>query len=242
VDEEIYLPTPGGGGAAVLALCAEIARELAPGGAAVGIGLPEFVDCSGVPQSGVNVDWRGLDVAGAFAHIGAIRIAADVRAAARAEAVFGAGRDAPIFLYVSVGTGVSACLVVDGRPYEGAHGNAIVVGAPPVEGVASGRALSIAANGRRAEDVLIRPECRPDIESAAAALGRALATLVNALDPHAVVVGGGLGLAPVYLGLVEVALRDAVAIPGRQSRTVNPAGLGARAGMIGAALLAPLAA
>ena len=81
VAEEIYVPTPDGGGAAVLALCAELARELAPGGAAVGIGLPEFVDPDGVPRSGVSVDWRGLETAAAFADTGAIRIEADVRAA-----------------------------------------------------------------------------------------------------------------------------------------------------------------
>ena len=48
------------------------------------------------------------------------------RASARASGV------SP-FLFVVVGTGASACLVIDGRPYAGAHGEAIVLGAPPVE-------------------------------------------------------------------------------------------------------------
>ena len=44
------------------------------------------------------------------------RVESDVRAAALAEARFGAGRAEPDFLYVSVGTGISHCLMSDGRP------------------------------------------------------------------------------------------------------------------------------
>lgn len=239
VLEELAVPTPRGDGVGALALCADLALLLARAGTPVGVGLPEFVDAAGVPQSGVSVDWRGLDVAAAFARNGAVRLESDVRAAAAAEARFGAGRDIPGFLYVSVGTGVSACLVLGGRPHLGAGGHAIVVGAPPVEAVASGRALSVGSKGRSAEEVLAAPECRPEVEAAAAALGADLAALVNALDPHAVVIGGGLGLAPVYFQLVTAALRTAVAIPGRESLAILPAGLGERAGLIGGVLAAP---
>ena len=49
-------------------------------------------------------------------------IEADVRAAALAEALFGAGKPFRNFLYVTVGTGISCCLMLDGAPYLGAHG------------------------------------------------------------------------------------------------------------------------
>ena len=93
------------------------------------------------------------------AAIGAPRVVveADVRAAALAEARFGAGAGASPFLFVVVGTGASACLVADGRPYTGARGEALVLGAPPVERVASGPALARAAGLERAEDVLADP-------------------------------------------------------------------------------------
>ena len=70
-------------------------------------------------------------------------------------------------------------------------------------------------------------------------LGAALAVLVNALDPGAVVFGGGLGLDPRYREPVAAAMRrclydDAV----RESLVVRPAALGADAGAIGAALAA----
>src|SRR5256885_830314 len=53
---------------------------------------------------------------------------ADVRAAARAEAAFGAGRPFDSFGYVTVGTGISSTFVRDGEPWLGAHGAAQLLG------------------------------------------------------------------------------------------------------------------
>ena len=118
-------------------------------------------------------------------------VESDLRAAALAEARFGAGAGVSPFLFAIVGTGASACLVVDGRPYAGGRGEALVLGAPPVEQVASGPALARAAGLERAEDVLADPAHAPLVDAAAAALGSVLAVLANALDPSLVVLGGG---------------------------------------------------
>ena len=48
-----------------------------------------------------------------------------MRAAAFAEGWIGAGRDADIFVYVTLSTGMSHTLVIDGKPYGGARGFAI---------------------------------------------------------------------------------------------------------------------
>jgi glucokinase len=190
---------------------------------AVGIGLCELVDLDGRPASAATIDWRDVDVAGAFSHLGSTLVESDVRAAALAESRLGAGRgvDAP-WLYVSVGTGISHTLVVDSRPYTGARGNALITGAPPVERVASGLAL---------EGGALRGE-------AAQALGAALAFLVNALDPAIVVVGGGLGLVAAYREGAVAAMRALVEAPDTAAAPVVPAMLGAEAGAIGAALAA----
>ena len=94
-------------------------------------------------------------------------IESDLRAAALAEARFGAGAGVSPFLFAIVGTGASACLVVDGRPYAGGRGEAIVLGAPPVELVASGPALARAAGLERAEDVLADPAHAALVDTAA---------------------------------------------------------------------------
>jgi glucokinase len=239
VLHEVRAPTPvRAGGRAVLETCVELAREVGPGAEAVGIGLCEFVDLSGTPTSAVTVDWLGLDVAAAFEGIEHVRIESDVRAAALAEARFGAGGRFGSFVFLVVGTGVSHCLVLDGRPYAGARGNAIVVGAPPVEQTAGGLALARRAGGERAEDVLADPAHASVVEAAAGELGLALAALVNALDPEAVVVGGGLGLADRYRERVAAAARDAIDHEATRELPIVPATLGERSGVVGAALSA----
>jgi glucokinase len=203
----------------------------------VGIGLCEIVDLAGRPASAETIDWRGLDPAAAI-EAPSVRIESDVRAAALAEARFGAGVGRSPFLYVIVGTGASTCLVVDGRPFAGERGQAIVLGAPPVEAVASGPGLARAAGLERAEDVLADPVHGALVDKAADALGGVLAVLANALDPSVVVLGGGLGTAAAFRLRVESACRSLLAYPRTPPLDVLASRLGGDGGLIGAALVA----
>jgi glucokinase len=232
---------PEAGGMAVLANCVEVVRRLVGdvSVAAVGIGLCEFVSLDGRPTSAFTVDWRGLDLAGAFSQIAPVRLESDVRAAALAEARLGAGRGVDLpWVYVSVGTGISYALVIAGQPFTGARGNAIAVGAPPVEQVASGHALQRRAGCATAEEVLADPSLSELVDEAAGALGQAMAWLVNALDPAVVVIGGGLGLVRVYRDNAVRAMRAGIEAPDSRDVPVIPAKLGALAGAIGAGLAA----
>jgi len=238
VVERRRIPSrPERGGAAVLADCAALAAELGGGRLPVGIALCELVDLDGRPASGDTVDWRGLDIE---AGIGApfLVVEADVRAAALAEARFGVGVGVSPFVFVVVGTGASACLVIDGRPYAGAHGEALVLGAPPVELTASGPSLARAAGVERAEDVIADPTHAAAVDDAAAALGSVLAVLANALDPALVVLGGGLGTAPAFRERVERALQERVSYPREPPLPVVGSSLGPDGGVVGAALVA----
>ena len=89
-----------------------------------GIGLcaAELVDLDGNVTSGHTIKWNGWPIRERLSRIAPTVIESDVRAAALAEAIYGAGRDYEIFLYLTVGTGVSCCLVMHKRPYAGAHG------------------------------------------------------------------------------------------------------------------------
>ena len=154
----------------------------------------------------------------------------DVRAAARAEMLFGAGRGRTICAYVTVGTGISYCLCIDGRPYAGANGYAIHFASTPlsrrcsacgslqspvVEELASGPGLArtfAAATGTpigSAERVLAEAvsgdaAARAIVDDAAHLLGASIGMMINMLDPEAVVIGGGLGTAegPYWPALV----------------------------------------
>jgi len=229
------------GGAAVLDECRSLALLLAAGvePVAVGVAVCELVGVDGQVRSAETLDWREVDLPAAFADVAArVRVESDVRAAALAEARLGAGRDEPDFLYLSVGSGISHCLVVDGRARVGAHGSAINTGAPLVEQWSGGLALARLSGHVSAEEALADPAAAPVVEEAAQRLGATLATLVNALDPGALIVGGGLGLDDRYRGLVVAAMREAIYDPSARQVPVLPAALGADAAVIGAALTA----
>jgi glucokinase len=229
------------GSAAVLSECGSLARSLVGNAsvAAVGLAVCELVGADGRVRSAQTVDWREVDLAAAFAELAPrVRVESDVRAAACAEARFGAGREEPDFLYLSVGSGISHCLMVDGRPRLGVHGSAIGTGAPLVEQWSGGLALARLTGHASAQEALADPAASAAIEEGARRLGVTLATLVNALDPGALIVGGGLGLDDRYRGPAVAAMREAIYDPAARELPVLPAALGPDAAVIGAALAA----
>jgi predicted NBD/HSP70 family sugar kinase len=229
------LPTaPERGSDAVLADCRGLVRELGGTRAvAAGLAVCELVGPDGSIRSAETVDWRGADLSDTFD-----RVESDVRAAALAEARFGAGRDEPDFLYVSVGSGISHCLMTPDGPRLGVRGAAIGTGAPLVEQWSGGLALARRTGHDSAEAALADPAAQDVVEDAAIRFGVTLAALVNALDPGAVIVGGGLGLHDGYRERVERALRAAVYDPDARALPVVPAALRGEAPVIGAALAA----
>ena len=128
----------------------------------------------------------------------------DVRAAALAEALWGRLRGVRNGLYVNVGTGLGAAVVLDGRPVSGAHGAAgeigyAVSGDRTLEEVIGGGALGahaseIAGQPMTAADAFTaaEPRLRRLVDNAVAEFGRQLANFATLLDPQRIVIGGGL--------------------------------------------------
>ena len=243
-----------------------MARELADGvpsgGRFAGVGLGDAgVGGPRRPDRQRRDDrLAGVSLADRFAEVGPVWVEADVRAAALAEARFGAGRPFRLFVYVSIGTGISHTLVQDGRPFAGARGNALVLASGPtsvrcpgcgawsrtvLEEVASGPALAAAFKVRPRPRTSWRPPTAATLQrarivrDAAEALGSSVGFLVNVLDPEAVVIGGGLGLAGgLYWNALTDAVRRHVWAETTRDLPIVPAELGTDAGMIGAAAIA----
>jgi glucokinase len=264
------VPTqPERGGEAVLSTALALAEDLLTVAAdrslpvaGIGVGVCELVDPLGNVTSGHTVAWCGLPVQDRFAHLAPAVVEADVRAAALAEARYGAGRPFQNFVYVTVGTGISSCLVQDGRPWAGARGNALVLATGPIttvcpqcgatvrtilEEIAAGPALVsrynavAAANLSHGQEILAAVE-RGDpvavdvVRSGGEALGVGVGWLVNVLDPEAIVVGGGLGVAGgLYWESVVASTRAHIWADSSRDLPIRQAGLGADAGLIGAA-------
>ncbi|WP_154794184.1 ROK family protein [Occultella kanbiaonis] len=250
------VPTPRDVATMVEVIAAQV-RDLAQPGDAVGVVVPGIVDeASGTAVLSANLGWRdvplrdllvaalGRDVA--FGH--------DVRAGALAASVWGAGGD---LLFVPVGTGIAAALVLDGRVrgtgWAGEIGMLTVSdpdgGAPVVlEAVASASAIArryavrtgVAVTGA---DAVVEAAVAGDADAAAViaegmdALGLALADSVALLGSVRVVIGGGLaGGGEAVLG----PLRNSMArrLGERPAPEVFAATLGPWAGCLGAGALA----
>ena len=228
----------------------------------IGVGVAELVDLAGNVTSEQTIAWRNRPIQATFAQIAPTTIESDVRAAALAEAVYGAGRPFRLFVYVTVGTGISYCLVQDGQPYPGARGNALILASSPLtttcstcktvlnpvlEEFASGPALVARYNQdgqrsvKRGQEVLAAAEAGDAvaievIKTAGAALGVSIGWLVNVLDPEAVIIGGGLGMAGgLYWASFVAAARQHIWAEASRTLPIIPAALGVEAGLIGAA-------
>lgn len=230
--------------------------------AGIGVGICELVDPAGNCTSAQTIDWRNLPVHECFAQLAPTMIESDVRAPALAEALYGAGKPYKLFAYLTVGTGISYTLVQEGRPFAGARGNALVLGTMPLtttctncgsvlrpvlEEIASGPALAarysqqIGRSVARAEDVIGAaqtgdPVAIAVVQSAGEALGNSVGFLVNVLDPKAIIVGGGLGLAGgLYWDSFVASTRVHIYADNSRDLPILPAALGVDAGLIGAA-------
>lgn len=228
----------------------------------VGLGICELVDPLGNVTSAYNFDWRNLPVRARCSQQVAATLEADVRAAARAEAYYGVGQRYDLFAYITVGTGISSTIVQGGQPLTGARGNALVLASMPLtttcptcgtvissslEEFAGGPAMVRRYNQQTGAAIdsgheLVAAANAGDeiatevIRSAAEALGVHVAFLCNIIDPEAVIVGGGVGLAGglYWESFVESTRRHIYAEDTRQL-PILPAALGVDAGIIGAA-------
>lgn len=271
------VPTEAGhGAAAVLEHIARLAEWVAEEStrlgnpiASVGLGLCELVDSSGRIQSHNCLAWDSDLVIRRLSPLGPVTLEADVRAAARAEAWFGAGRPYRLFLYITVGTGIACSLVIDGMPYLGARGASGTMASSPLvipcsqcghlnrqtlEEIAAGPALAARLNQRRpgaarnGQEVLAAAaagdaEALEVVRSGGQALESAAALLVNVLDPEAVIVGGGLGLSegPFWEHFVA-ATRTHIWSELHRGLPILRAQTGVHAGLVGAAASAWAAA
>ena len=265
------IPTqPERGGRAVLDDALGLARQLLEAAAAasvtvmgIGVSVCELVDLAGNVTSGQTVAWDGLPVLAEFSRLAPAIVESDVRAHALAEASLGAGQGRRLCVFATVGTGISSCLVQDGRPYAGARGNALVLASSPLslpcpvcgnthwpalEEFASGPALVTRFNtlsGRqatRAEEVLAAAEAgdteaQSVVRSAGQALGAGLGWLVNVLDPEVIIVGGGLGSAGgLYWDSLVRSTREHIWAEAGRGLPILQASLGPDAALAGAAL------
>lgn len=207
--------------------------------------------------------WSGFDLRGAVAARFAVPIGfdTDVAGAALAEGRWGAAQGCGTHVYVTIGTGVGAGIVVDGKPLHGAAHPEVghirvrrdpadrFAGACPfhgdcLEGLVSGPAIAKRA-GKPAEQ--LAPD-DPLWDRVADEIAELVMTMMLTVPPQRIVIGGGVGSNPRLLPRIRATATARLAGYGPGSdaaaieRLVVSPGLGADAGPLGAVALALAAA
>jgi glucokinase len=254
----------------VVELAGELVTRLAdavPAGkppAAVGFVVPGLVDeARGVAIDSKNLGWRDVPFARLVAERTGLPVAFghDVRAGGLAEHRFGAAAGFTDVVFLPIGTGIAASLVIGGQPLTGG-GYAGEIGHVRVseddepcpcgltgclEVIASAAAIGrryTARAGRTADAAEVARLVQTGDHVAVAvwneavdALARALCWIAAVIAPEAVVIGGGLAEAD---GTLFGPLRQRIdaGLSFHRRPRVLPAALGDRAGSLGAALLA----
>ena len=211
------VPTPRGDYAATIAAVSSLVKEIGEG--SVGVGIPGAASQVTGLVKNANSTWligKPLkeDLENALRR--PVRLENDANCFALSEAVDGAGEGAGVVFGVILGTGVGGGIVVDGKVLVGANAIAGEWGHNPlpaptaadlphpacycgrtgcIETYLSGPGLSRdheSRTGRRlsAEEIVSLGD--QSLERYEERLARALASVINVLDPDVVVLGGGM--------------------------------------------------
>lgn len=233
----------------------------------VGMGLPGPVHLpSGeLGHSTILPGWVGVRATDAMeSALGLpVEVGNDANLGALSEWMWGAGQGADDMVYVKVAHGIGAGLIVAGRPFVGASGTAGEIGHTVVdpggsicrcgnrgclETVAGAPTVLAALRDSYGEDLTIAEAvakaragdagCARAIADAGRAVGVAVATLCNLVNPQRIVVGGDLGAAgEVLLVPLRESLRLSAIGAAVEVVEVVEGALGERAEVLGAVAL-----
>ena len=210
------VPTPGGDYDATILAVKALVDEIGPG--SVGVGMPgAFSQLTGLVKNSNSLCLIGkplmADLEKALGR--PVRMENDANCFALSEATDGAGKGARVVFGVILGTGVGGGIVVDGKVITGANAIAGEWGHNPlpapsaddlplpdcycgrkgcIETYLSGPAVAREHEARtgqrlRTEEALLHEET---MARYAERLARALASVINVLDPEVIVLGGGM--------------------------------------------------
>ena len=254
-------PSPSAILSAARALCERLIASVDSPVLGIGIGSAGIVDTASgiVLHANDNIPgWSGTDLTALDINGLPVFAENDARAFAYGEANIGAGAVYTSLLCLTVGTGIGGALILDGDVWHGANFSAGEIGylvvdwdgeqplildqyasGPAIECAyqrAGGSQLALTEISRRA--LTGDTAARAVITDKARRLGAVLAGFVTAINPEAVVIGGGVPLiGALWWDALEAAFRANLP-PLLRGTPLLPAALGAEAVLLGAALLA----
>jgi glucokinase len=221
-------------------------HEVKPVVVGVGCAGPVTPNCATVSPLNIGA-WRNFPLRQRLGSLTQLDVFGDLdaKALALAEGWVGAAQGKNNFLAMVVSTGVGGGIVIDGQLLDGATGNAGHIGHVIVE--PNGRrcvcgargCLEAEASGTAIESITGRSPTEPTYDimvRTGKLVGRAAASVCNALDLDLVVVGGSvaLGFGATFFNAAQDALSEHCRLNFSKGARITPARLGDRGPLIGA--------
>lgn len=204
---------------------------------ATGVATPGVVHDDGILLSPNIPGWDKVPLRAimrANLHIPTVIVENDVKAAAMAEVLWGALKGADPAVFLSLGTGIAAAIVIDGRVITGAHGASGEIGynlrsvldhsgaahnRAPLEEAVGGRFIGeqgslLLGEPLDAAGVFAHADVRARflVDEALAELATHIANLAILIDPARIAIGGGL-MSSGEVILKALAFRLGYAVP-----------------------------
>jgi len=231
---------------------------------AVGVGIPGPIDrrTGTVLQGAILPEWVGItrrELEDAFGF--PVVVDNDANLGALAEVTWGANRGERNLIFVKIGTGIGAGLILNGQPYYGFLGITGELGHTPVaehgvicrcgnrgclETVASTSVMleSLGRSGATTTSDILRRGLEKDpavlrvVGDAGTAVGQAIGNIANVINPELVLIGGPLvGLGDALLDPIRHGIRQNAIPIIAGTTTVRVSSLGDRAESLGAAAI-----
>ena len=167
----------------------------------IGIGVPELINNKGIIRGSYNFKWNNKNLVNYFPKKFNIKVDSDVRNHLRAEKYFGYGKKSRNFIYINIGTGLSYSHFKDNKIYTGSNGYAIHFASSKItlynpknnqktslvpEDLYSGKSIMKYLNKYHNKKKLSY------LTNISESLASLIGNLVNSVDPHMIVLGGGV--------------------------------------------------
>ena len=168
----------------------------------IGIGVPELINNKGIIRGSYNFNWNNKNLVNYFPKKFNTKVDSDVRNHLRAEKYFGYGKVSKNFIYINIGTGLSYSHFKDNKIYTGSNGFAIHFASSKItlynpknnqktslvpEDLYSGKSIMKYLNKYNNNNKKLSY-----LTNISESLASLIGNLVNSVDPHMIVLGGGV--------------------------------------------------
>ncbi len=168
----------------------------------IGIGVPELINNKGIIKGNYNFKWNNLNLKNFFPSNFLVKVESDVRCHLLAEHKFGKGKNINNFIYINIGSGLSYAHFKENNIYSGSRGFAIHFASSLLslyDWKKDKKISLIPEDYYSGKDILKIEQKFKNIKkrnkvllNISESIGSLIAALINTVDPHKVVLGGGV--------------------------------------------------